>query len=107
MGCELVIVSRTDALSATFIETNIDPVDQPFILGCVDPKDPKKLLTYPQAGRVAIVQNFKGEDRDRLLSLWDKNIYDLSWNEAQRLAKKNGFEFYFNWEDCRTVEGFY
>ncbi len=47
MGCDLVITARTDALSATLIDTNIDPVDQPFILGCVDPKNSEKLLTFP------------------------------------------------------------
>ena len=47
MGCDLVICSRTDALSATFLDNNVDPVDHPFILGCVDPKDAQKLLTFP------------------------------------------------------------
>lgn len=40
MGCELVLCARTDALSATFLDSNIDPVDHPFILGCVDAKNP-------------------------------------------------------------------
>lgn len=39
MGCDLVIVARTDALSANLIESNIDPNDHPFILGCVDQKN--------------------------------------------------------------------
>jgi isocitrate lyase len=50
MGVELVIVARTDALSATFIDTNIDPLDHPYILGQVDPKNPDLLLTFPEAG---------------------------------------------------------
>jgi isocitrate lyase len=54
MGCELVIVARTDALSSVYLDNNIDSLDHPFILGCVDPKDTNKLLTFPQAGRVAI-----------------------------------------------------
>lgn len=61
MGCDLVIVARTDALSSVYLDNNIDSLDHPFILGCVDPKDSNKLLTFPQAGRVAIGQNFKGE----------------------------------------------
>jgi isocitrate lyase len=24
-----------------------------------------------------------------------------------KFAKQNGFEFYFNWDDCRTEEGYY
>lgn len=47
MGCDLVIVARTDALSANLLDTNIDPVDHPFILGCVDPLNSEKLLTFP------------------------------------------------------------
>jgi len=47
MGCDLVICARTDALSATFLDSNIDPADHPFILGCVDPKNNQKLLTFP------------------------------------------------------------
>jgi isocitrate lyase len=38
MGCDLVICARTDAMSATFLDSNVDPVDHPFILGVVDPK---------------------------------------------------------------------
>lgn len=71
MGCDLVICARTDALSATFLDSNIDPIDHPFILGCVDPKDKNKLLTFPQAGRIAICQNYKSDERDKLLALWD------------------------------------
>ena len=51
MGCDLVLVYRTDALSATFLDNNIDPIDHPFILGCVDPNDDSKLYTFPEAGR--------------------------------------------------------
>lgn len=31
----------------------------------------------------------------------------MSLNEALDFAKKNKFDFYFNWEDCRTEEGYY
>lgn len=47
MGCDLVIVARTDASSATFLDNNVDPIDHPFILGCVDPTNKSKLLTFP------------------------------------------------------------
>lgn len=39
MGVDLVLVARTDALSATYLDSNIDPADHPFILGCVDPNN--------------------------------------------------------------------
>lgn len=31
----------------------------------------------------------------------------MSLNEAIKLAKKNKFEFFFDWEACRTEEGYY
>jgi isocitrate lyase len=107
MGCDLVLCARTDALSATFLDTNIDPVDHPFILGCVDPKDSNKLLTFPQAGRIAICQNYRGDEREKLLKLWDEHCLHMSLSEAIQMSKKHRFEFYFDWESCRTEEGYY
>jgi len=54
----LVIVARTDALSATFIDTNIDPLDHPYILGQVDSANPELLLTFPEAGVREIINTF-------------------------------------------------
>jgi len=94
-------------MSATFLDSNIDPVDHPFILGCVDPTNKSKLLTFPQAGRVSICANYRGEDREKLLKLWDSASLNISLAEAQELARKHKFEFYFDWEACRTEEGYY
>jgi len=107
MNCDLVICARTDAMSATFLDSNIDPIDHPFILGSVDPKDPSKLLTFPQAGRIAIIQNFKGEEREKIIKLWENHCLHMSLADAQDMARKNGFDFYFDWETCRTDEGYY
>jgi len=52
MGTELVVIARTDALSARLLDNNIDIVDQPHILGHVEGFE--KLMTYPEAGLVAI-----------------------------------------------------
>ena len=71
MGCELVICARTDALSAVFLDNNIDPVDHPFILGSIDPNNDKKLCTFPEAGRNAICQNFKAEKKEALIKMWE------------------------------------
>jgi isocitrate lyase len=60
MGSELIIVARTDALSARLIDSNIDPIDHPFILGIYDSKNPTKLLTFPEAGVLAINAKFVG-----------------------------------------------
>mgnify|MGYP002712203021 CR=1 FL=1 len=54
MGSELVIVARTDALSAKIIDSNIDPIDHPYILGAFDLRNPDKLLTFPEVGSLKI-----------------------------------------------------
>ena len=82
MGVDLVLVSRTDALSAVFLDSNIDPVDQPFILGCIDPKNLTELHTFPEAGRISIMQHYRGEDQDRILKIWDQSCYNMSLKEA-------------------------
>lgn len=87
MGCDLVLVARTDALSSTYIDNNIDTLDHPHILGCVDPKDSNKLLTFPQAGRVAIGQNFKGDQRDKISALWEQHAMSMSLEQAKQFAK--------------------
>lgn len=82
MGVDLVIVARTDALGATLLDNNVDPLDHPFILGCVDPENDSKVATFPQAGRDAINSKFQGEARDKLLKLWDEKCYVISLEEA-------------------------
>lgn len=69
-------------MSATFLDSNVDPIDHPFILGCVDSTNNAKLLTFPQAGRVSIMQQHRGEDREKLLKLWDNHCLHMSLAEA-------------------------
>ena len=66
MGVDLVLVARTDALTAKLIDSNIDPLDQPYIMGCVDPKNDSILLTYPQAGVEVIKAKFSGETCEKV-----------------------------------------
>lgn len=60
MGNELVIIARTDALGARFIETNVDIIDQPYILGITKFHD--KPCTYPEAG-VFIIENLIDKEK--------------------------------------------
>lgn len=53
------------------------------------------------------MQSFKGPERERVLKMWDEHAFNISLPEAMKFAKSHGFEFYFNWEDCRTEEGYY
>lgn len=52
MATPLCIVARCDGLSAKLIDSNIDPLDHPWILGVYDPYNPTELLTFPEAGKV-------------------------------------------------------
>ena len=36
MKSELIVIARTDALNARLIDSNIDPIDHPYILGKVE-----------------------------------------------------------------------
>lgn len=78
MGCDLVIVARTDALSANLLDNNIDPIDHPFILGCIDPSNQERIATFPQAGRDQIIKKFNGQNREKLLNIWEENCYTMS-----------------------------
>ena len=123
MGVDLVLVARTDALTAKLIDSNIDPLDQPYIMGCVDPKNDSILLTYPQAGVEVIKAKFNGETCEKvatklfleskidsffqILKEWNSEILNIGLNDAHNLSKKLGFSFYFDWEKPRTSEGYY
>jgi isocitrate lyase len=108
MACDLVIVARTDAYSASFIDTNIDPLDHPYILGVVDENNPEVLMTFPAAGQRAIMNTFINQSRiDKVLKLWNSNCTNMSLKEAKEFAKELGFDFYFDWEACRSEEGYY
>jgi len=82
-----VIVARTDALSATFIDTNIDPLDHPYILGQVDQSNPDLLLTFPEAGVREIINTFpETEKQNKCITAWTKNCTNLSLPEARLFA---------------------
>jgi len=71
MGVDLVIIARTDALDAELLDNNVDIIDQPFILGCTDNKDPLKTGTFVEAGIEAIKKEFVGAQ----MEVVKKNIY--------------------------------
>jgi isocitrate lyase len=105
----LVIVGRTDSLSAKLIDSNVDPTDQPFILGIWDPSKPGDLKSFPEAGEEMLRQQFGHDDLilSQKLRSWRSIIYECSLDQARRLAKKLGFNLYFDWDTPRTYEGFY
>lgn len=110
MGVGLVIMARTDALDAKYLDSNMDPIDQPYILGVVDPGCPSKLMTFVEAGRFYIESHLK-KNPPKLkttLDLWEATSKNFSLSQAHDFMKAIGIDnFYFDWEACRSPEGFY
>merc|ERR1719329_1977427 len=114
----LVIVARTDAEAATMIDSNIDPLDHPFIKGAtvegVEPlheairkgsdktwEERAGCMTFPDA----VAKNLKAKGVDP--SKWLKESLSLSLPQMRDAAKTLGADVFFDWELCRSVEGYY
>ena len=110
MGVGLVIMARTDALAAKFLDNNCDPVDQPFILGVVDPSCPDKLMTFVEAGELWLNAQLasRPEQLKASLDLWKATAQNFTLSQAHDFMRAVGIDsFYFDWEACRSPEGFY
>merc|ERR1719486_1492661 len=119
LNSPLVVVARTDAEAATMIDTNIDPIDHPFIKGAtvsgVEPlfeairkgtdKDWETragCMTYPAA--VAKVLKAKGVDP----SAWLKDSLKMSLPDMRKAAAGLGAgDVFFDWDAARSVEGYF
>jgi isocitrate lyase len=106
MQCELVIVARTDSEAARFLDSNIDPRDHPFIIGeytfHYDGVKYQQNLSFPDAVKWHL-------DTIGETNIWDKNK-DLFYEEHQKskdYAKNFNLTFDYDWEKCRTLEGYY
>ncbi|KAJ9454584.1 Isocitrate lyase 1 [Diplonema papillatum] len=137
MGTQTLIVARTDAEAAQYLDNNIDPRDQPFIMGTrnkdipnlVDAlRDMEKAQLAPdemmkrqvswgtEANAMtfgeAVTQEIKqlgipDAKIQEKLNLWNESYNDLSHVEARELAKDLGVEMYWSWYKPRTREGYY
>jgi len=119
LNSPLVLVARTDAEAATMIDSNIDPIDHPFIKGAtvrgVEPlyeaikkgtdKDWETragCMTFPDA--VAKLLKAKGADDSKWLQASRKMSIDQLRKEAANLGVGDVF---FDWDAARSVEGYY
>ena len=131
MGTETLIVARTDAEAATFLDTDVDPRDHPFILGVADATVPSlndairsaiqkgasleevdnlsaewnekvEVLTYWEAVERAI-----GNTRQDVKNTWQKKSKGMSLWEASHLAKELGVDVSWSSDKPRTREGYY
>jgi isocitrate lyase len=97
MQTETILIARTDAEAATFLDNNIDARDHPFIIG-YDAE--KKLCTYGDAVAKMLTDEKK-------LTEWQEKYPTLSFSDAKELAKSFGVEIVWDCEGARTREGYY
>jgi isocitrate lyase len=116
----LVIIARTDAEAATMISQNIDPKDHPFIKGATVPnvesaiqagqrgaeKDWEKRAgckTFPDL----VAEKLAG-NKDALTKWYAQCYTGVGLPKLREIARELGAgDLYFDWEQARTVEGFY
>mmetsp|Transcript_17234 Transcript_17234/g.19603 ORF Transcript_17234/g.19603 Transcript_17234/m.19603 type:complete len:526 (-) Transcript_17234:1230-2807(-) len=119
LGTETVLISRTDAESATFIENTIDPRDHPFIGGTTNPNigaledaaDKDKWVAEANICRysnaVADAMQKAGKSKADIDS-WMTESMKLSNTDARKLAEKIGFGgVFWDWHAPRSREGYY
>jgi len=116
LGTSTIIVARTDAEAANLLDSNIDPVDHPFILGVTsptaDPKDLDGLRTFDEA--------FKDKLQGMPLSASRKSAMLRKWQSASPLTMSNSKarsvadsilgqrdSVYFDWDAPRAREGYF
>lgn len=119
LGVETVLIARTDACSATFLTTNIDSRDHPFILGSTVEKagvaedsknegqwtEQAKLKTYP----VAIADAMKAAGKPSAqIDAWLKEACASSNAQARVRAAALGFGgVFWDWNAPRAREGYF
>lgn len=75
LGCNLILVARTDAEASTLLDSNIDGRDHPFILGVTKPGLPS-LQEATQSAQAA------GQNVNAVQSEWTKAACLMTFSEA-------------------------
>ncbi|BBN01937.1 isocitrate lyase [Marchantia polymorpha subsp. ruderalis] len=135
MGVEQILIARTDSVSASLIQSNIDPSDHPFILGASNPSVMGRSLVSAIAAKKghelkqtedawlaeARIRSFADTvadeirhleipeaERSKRLQEWVGACHQLSHSEARELAERLGVRHVFwDWDLPRTREGYY
>jgi len=130
LGANLVLIARTDAEGASFLDNNVDKRDHPFILGATNravgdtslrtlPQhqhqewtSEAKLRTFGEAVEDAIEREPVSSDQKQgMKERWNASQPNTLGNpEARRIAddilgKKDAV--FFDWDKCRVSEGYY
>ncbi len=137
MGSETIIVARTDAEAASLLDSNIDPRDHAFILGCTNSSlEPVQrlvdeasrrgagaeeiarietewnkranLCTFPQLVGRALKAAGKLEASQNFESIAvGKSLFEMKVEAAKLLGATEAAQLYWCWEAPRTREGYY
>ena len=108
MRCPLIIVARTDSVSAQCIDTNIDKRDHPFIMGEfrwypkeLSGKEKVETCTF----REAVSKLLKDEGRSTEF-VEAEYLGDIT-SAREQASKLIDRQFSWDWDKCRTAEGYY
>jgi len=122
LNSPLVLVARTDAEAATMIDNNFDPRDHPHIKGAtvrgvealhVAIRSGKESGWEERAGCMTfpdlVASVLKKKSDPSKVEKWLKDSLSMSLDQMRQYAKDQlGLgDLYFNWEDARSVEGYY
>lgn len=104
MGCGLIIVARTDAESAQYLDNNIDVRDHPYIKGELEFENEKILCTLKEACKYLLEKLGRANEYYNL-----KNKLNGSTNDSLEILNKELGDLKFVWdcEKCRSPEGYY
>ena len=103
MGCELVIVARTDSESAQYLDNNIDPRDHPFIIGELNYLGKKTNCTLEEAIDIIL------KDKKLLELKLEIKKHLNNYNHEVKKFVENFLNIKIDWdsEKCRSPEGYY
>lgn len=85
MNTQTIIVARTDAEAAVFLDSNIDPRDHPFILGCTN----KELVGLNDQIRKSRQSKVSKDKILKLVDTWASYAGLMTYGEAVEKALHN------------------
>lgn len=108
MHSELLVVARTDSEAAKYIDCNIDTRDHPFILGeWTTPSNTKATNTYVDAVDQVLQARNDGSARAKWRAAMQGTPLAMHIDQMRSLAQSLGVTIDWDWEKCRSQEGYY
>jgi len=98
MGSELVLVARTDAVSAQYINNNFDVRDKPYIKGKVTINDTTIECTFSELA--CMLLSIPSEEVLKKYNYWTPE-------RNKQLEEESGKQSDWDWEKSRSPEGYY